>query len=62
MTEDKLTTWDAAKYLDTREALEEYLIAAFEDGDPRLIAAAIVDVVRAVGMRDFSRIEASDKK
>ena len=42
--------WDAAEYLETPEDMVDYLEAAFEDGDPRLIAAALGDVARSWGM------------
>ena len=42
--------WDAAEYLETKEDVVLYLEAAFEDGDPGLIAAALGDVARAKGM------------
>ena len=42
--------WDAADYLETQEAVVIYLEAAFEDGDPGLIAAALGDIARAKGM------------
>lgn len=42
--------WDAADYLETEEDIVLYLEAAFEDGDPGLIAAALGDVARAKGM------------
>lgn len=42
--------WDAAEYLDTPEAILAYLEAAFEDGNPALIAAALNDVSRAKGL------------
>lgn len=42
--------WDAADYLETKEDVVLYLEAAFEDGDPGLIAAALGDVARAKGM------------
>ncbi len=42
--------WDAADYLETKEDVVLYLEAAFEDGDPGLIAAALGDVARAQGM------------
>ena len=51
----KTTIWDAAEHLDTPEAIAAYLEAAFEDGDPGLIAAAIGDVARARGMADLAR-------
>ena len=51
----KTKVWDAAEHLDTPEAIAAYLEAAFEDGDPALIAAAIGDVARARGMTDLAR-------
>ncbi|MCA8907376.1 MAG: putative addiction module antidote protein [Rhodospirillaceae bacterium] len=49
------TKWDAADYLETPEDMAEYLRAAFDDGDPRLIAAALGDVARARGMTSVAR-------
>lgn len=42
--------WDAADHLETKEDVVLYLEAAFEDGDPGLIAAALGDVAKAKGM------------
>ena len=42
--------WDAADYLETEEDIVLYLEAAFEDGDPGLIAAALGNIARAKGM------------
>ena len=42
--------WDAADHLESDEDIVAYLEAAFEDGDPALIAAALGDVARAKGM------------
>lgn len=42
--------WDSAEHLDSEEAVLGYLEAAFEDGDPALIAAALNDVARARGL------------
>ena len=50
----KTTLWDVAEYLDKPEAIAEYLEAAFEDGDPALIAAALGDVARAMGMTQLA--------
>jgi probable addiction module antidote protein len=33
--------WDPIQHLETPEDVREYLAAAFEDGDPALIAAAL---------------------
>jgi probable addiction module antidote protein len=50
----KTTVWDASEYLDTPAAIAEYLEAVFEDGDPALIAAALGDVARALGMTQLA--------
>ena len=49
------TPWDPAERLTSPEAEFAYLEAAFEDGDPALIAAAIGDVARARGMSQIAR-------
>jgi probable addiction module antidote protein len=46
----KTTLWDPTEYLDSPESIAAYLEAAFEDGDPALIATALGDIARAVGM------------
>ena len=51
----KTTKWDAADYLDNPKAIAEYLNAAFEDGNPELIAAALGDVARAKGMSKIAK-------
>ena len=48
-------TWDVVDYLKTPEDELHYLEAAFEDGDPGLIAAAIGDVARARGMTKMAQ-------
>jgi probable addiction module antidote protein len=50
----KTTVWDASEYLDSPAAIAEYLEAVFEDGDPALIAAALGDVARALGMTQLA--------
>ena len=42
--------WDAADHLRTEQDIVAYLEAAFEEGDSRLIAAALGDVARSQGM------------
>ena len=46
----KTRPWDAADYLQDELDIAAYLDAAFEDGDPQLIAAALGDVARSHGM------------
>lgn len=43
-------SWDAADHLRTQEEVVAYLEAAFEDGDSRLIAAALGDVATSQGI------------
>jgi probable addiction module antidote protein len=50
----KTTVWDPAEYLDSPKAIASYLEAAFEEGDPALIAAALGDVARAQGMTQLA--------
>lgn len=45
-------SWDAAEYLDSKEAILAYLEAVFEDGDPELITLALNNVARAKGLVD----------
>lgn len=45
-----LSTWDAADYLATPEAIIAYLDEAAADDDPTLLQAALGDVARAKGM------------
>jgi probable addiction module antidote protein len=51
----KTRVWDAAEYLDSSEAIAAYLSAALEDGDPKLIAAALGDIARARGMTQIAK-------
>lgn len=46
--------WDPVERLSTLEAQEAYLEAAFEEGDPDLIVAAIGDIARARGMSEIA--------
>ena len=50
MAKTQTRPWDAADYLETEEDVVAYLEAAFDDGDPGLIAAALGDIARAEGM------------
>jgi probable addiction module antidote protein len=47
--------FDAAEYLDSQEAIADYLSEAFETGDDHYIAHAIGTVARARGMSDVAR-------
>jgi probable addiction module antidote protein len=50
----KTAVWDPAEYLASPKSIAAYLEAAFEDGDPALIAAALGDVARAQGMTQLA--------
>ena len=50
MSTIKIAHFDAAEYLDSEEAIAEYLSAALEEDDPTLFLAALADVARARGM------------
>lgn len=49
----ELREFDAAKYLDTDEGIEEFMVAAFETGDPAFIARCLGIVAKA---RNMSRL------
>lgn len=49
------TPFDTADYLATPEDRAAYLQAAIEEGDSRLIAAALGDIARAVGVGDLAK-------
>jgi probable addiction module antidote protein len=51
----KTTIWDPAEHLGDKKAIAVYLNAAFEDGDPAVIASALGDVARAQGMTRIAR-------
>jgi probable addiction module antidote protein len=50
----KTTLWDPTEFLDSPKSIAAYLEAAFEDGDPALIAAALGDIARAIGMTQMA--------
>ena len=50
----KTLHWDAADYLDEPEDVVTYLRAAFEDGDSRVIMAALGDIARSRGLTSLA--------
>jgi probable addiction module antidote protein len=54
MPKTKALLWDAAEHLECDEDRAAYLEAAFEEGDPALIPAAIGDIARAKGMTQLA--------
>lgn len=55
MAETKTIPWDTADHLQTAEDIAAYLEAAFEDGDPEVIANALGTIARAQGMTEIAR-------
>ena len=51
----KAQTFDAAEYLDSKEAIADYLSEAFETGDNAVITKAIGTVARVKGMGDVAK-------
>ncbi len=56
MKKEPITTslWDPSEHLETEEDMVMYLEAAFEEGDPALISAALGDIARAKGMAQIA--------
>ena len=52
---DKTTPWDPAEHLESEADIAAYLQAAFEDGDPAMIASVLGDIARAKGMTQIAR-------
>ena len=50
-----LREFDVTEYLDSEEAMAEYLTAMIEDGDPAMLAAALGDIARARGMTEDAK-------
>ncbi len=48
----KLVAFDAARYLDSDEAVVEYMSAVLEANDPDLLLLALGDVARAKGANE----------
>jgi probable addiction module antidote protein len=51
----KTTLWDPAEHLRSEKEIAAFLEAAFEDGDPAVIAAAFGHVARAKGMAKVAK-------
>ncbi|MBY6346793.1 putative addiction module antidote protein [Providencia rettgeri] len=55
MTTLKTAPFHAAEYLDSEEAIAEYLSAALEEDDPALFLSVLADVVKARGMTKMAK-------
>lgn len=51
----RFTPFDASEFLDSEEAIAEYLAAALADPDLDLFVAALGDVAKARGMTQIAR-------
>ena len=45
--------WDVVDHLTSDKAIAAYLDACLEDGDPKLVGAALGDIARAKGIADL---------
>ena len=50
-----LRKFDISEYLDSQEAIAEYLTAMIETGDASMLAVALGDVARAKGMASVAK-------
>lgn len=51
----KITKFDAAEYLDSNEAVAEYLRVVLEENDPAAFTKALGTVARAKGMTQIAK-------
>lgn len=51
----ELPEFDAARYLDSEEAIAAYLTDILSANDPALLAAALADIARARGMSEIAK-------
>lgn len=50
----QLSEFDATRYLDSDQAIAEYLTAMIASNDPALLVAALGDIARARGLADIA--------
>ena len=55
VSKPQFSRFDASEYLDTEEGIEEFMIAAFETGDPAFIARCRGVVARARSMTQLAK-------
>ncbi|WP_288766194.1 addiction module antidote protein [uncultured Varibaculum sp.] len=55
MNEVAFSAFDASKYLDTDEAINDYLAIALEDGDTKTVQVVLRDIARAHGMTQLAK-------
>jgi probable addiction module antidote protein len=54
-TKPKMLKWDPADHIKTEKDVAAYLDAAFDDGDPTIIAAVLGDIARSKGMAKIAK-------
>ena len=55
MKEVTFSAFDASKYLDTDEAINDYLAIALKDGDTKTVQVVLRDIARAHGMTQLAK-------
>lgn len=55
MNEVIFSAFDASKYLETDEAINDYLTIALEDGDTKTVQVVLRDIARAHGMTQLAK-------
>ncbi len=55
MNEVTFSAFDASKYLDTDEAINDYLATALEDGDTKTVQVVLRDIARAHDMTQLAK-------
>ncbi|MDK6787397.1 addiction module antidote protein [Actinotignum schaalii] len=55
MSKVTFSTFDASKYLDSEEAINDYLAIALEDGDTKTVQLVLRDIARARGMSQLAK-------
>lgn len=51
----KFSKFDASKFLDSEEAIADYLAIALEDGDTKTVQVVLRDIAKARGMTTLAR-------
>ena len=55
MNKATFSAFDASKYLDTDEDINDYLAIALEDGDTKTVQVVLRDIARAHGMTQLAK-------
>ncbi|WP_223254007.1 addiction module antidote protein [Alcaligenes faecalis] len=58
----KTAPFDATEYLDSEEAIAEYLSAALEAEDPALLLSALADVIKLRGISKTTKDACVDRE